>query len=462
MAKIKKDDVMESLAFALQEDAEGQTASAGKKIGGRDSENLLSGLFLKLDEITPDPNQPRRLSDEVDEDLELLAASILRHGVIQPITVRRVDGGFQIVTGERRWRASQHALSTAKKCERHGYDLSRIPAVLVEPQSDMDRLEMQMVENLARADMSPLDTAYALQSLSETQKVSQEELGRRLGRSRTWINQMLSKVHPDALALIDHLKIDASAVGQNELVRLMGWWRDVEGKRAIFADLKERVSAGIELKRTVIDEAEEIWTLRNGLGLQDRSDLTIEQLREAQDWVSSSDAAKRLAFQNLKSGMSSEQALRAAYRDDLPDPEESVEPHSDAVGVLPTPDHDEGAADTYPQDEDEEDSEPEFSGPLSTVAADAVSVAGQSSVRVAKPTTGTETHGMEWEAANASGVSSAARALDETGDVMPEMTVSLSHGLLSRLFQKAGRHYHPLQNDVADVLEVLEVVADEG
>ncbi len=466
MAKIKKDDVMESLAFALQEDAEGQngsgTSSAGKKSGGRNlSENLPSGLFLKLDEITPDPNQPRRLSDEADEDLELLAESILRHGVIQPITVRRLDGGFQIVTGERRWRASRHALSTGKKCERPGYDLSRIPAVLVEPQSDVDRLEMQMVENLARADMSPLDTAYALQSLIETQKVSQEELGRRLGRSRTWVNQMLSKVHPDARALIEHLEIDVNAVGQNELVRLMGWWRDTEGKRAIFVDLKERVSAGIELKRTVIDEAEEIWTLRNGLGLQDRSDLSMEQLREAQDWVSSNDAAKRLAFQNLKSGMSSEQALRAAYQDETTAPEVSSPLDSEGEEVLPTPDPDEGAADHY-LDEYEEESEPEFSGTLSAVAADAVSVARQPSGRVPKPTAGTETHGMEWEAANASGVSSAARALAETGDVMPEMTVSLSHGLLSRLFHKAGRHYHPLQDDVADVLEVLEVVAEEG
>lgn len=464
MAKIRKDDVMESLAYALQAEVTLGEGQMQPVTASKESAHLPSAMFLKLSEIAPDPHQPRRLSDEADEDLALLAESILRHGVIQPITVRRFDNGIQIVTGERRWRASRLALATGKACERPGYDLSRIPAVLVEPQSDADRLEMQMVENLARADMSPLDTAYALQSLMETQKVSQEELGRRLGRSRTWVNQMLSKVHPDARALIEHLGVDGAGIGQNELVRLMAWWRDSDGKRAIFADLKERAEAGIELKRAVIDEVEEVWVLRNGLGLQDRPDLGLDQLREAQEWVSSSDTAKRQAFSNLKTGMSSEQALRSAYTSDMPPLEDS--PIEDQP-VDQDVDSDAEAPDFFDDDGEEEEGEPDFQGALPAVAAAAVAGAQKPSTEAEryggeaeKPSAGTETHGMDWETRNAEGVSSAARAVSETMGVKAAVSVLLSSDLVSRLFLKAGRNYHPLQDDVADILDVLSLLAE--
>lgn len=159
--------------------------------------------FLPLDAIEPDPDQPRRISGMSDGDdphgLEELAGSILAHGIIQPITVRSLGGGrYRIVSGERRWRAAKIALQTGEPCRRKGYDLARIPAVLVTPESEHDRLEMQMVENLARADMTPLDTARALQKLLDETKISVSELARRLGKSRTWVLQILNVASPEA------------------------------------------------------------------------------------------------------------------------------------------------------------------------------------------------------------------------------------------------------------------------
>ena len=86
------------------------------------------------------------------------------------------------------------ARDSGQPCRRKGYDLSRIPAVILEPDTDADRLEMQLVENLARADMTPVDTAKAVKQLMDSldPKPSLADLGKRLGRSKAWVYQMLS------------------------------------------------------------------------------------------------------------------------------------------------------------------------------------------------------------------------------------------------------------------------------
>lgn len=130
---------------------------------------------IPIDAIDPNPDQPRRIFDAAQ--LESLAASIRVHGVLQPVVVRRVGERYELVVGERRWRASRAA------------GLDSVPAVIAELDS-RDRLELALVENVQRHDLNPMELAEALRRLSET-GASQEEIGRRVGLERSTVANQL-------------------------------------------------------------------------------------------------------------------------------------------------------------------------------------------------------------------------------------------------------------------------------
>ncbi|HEX6258105.1 MAG TPA: ParB/RepB/Spo0J family partition protein, partial [Candidatus Saccharimonadales bacterium] len=129
-------------------------------------EKISELRYLKLEEITPDPEQPRRHFDELA--LEELAASVKEHGLVQPIVVIAKDGGYQVVAGERRWRAAKLA------------GLDKIPA-LVRTLSNQHKLELSLIENLQRRDLNPLETATAYLKLREQFNLTQEQIGERIG-----------------------------------------------------------------------------------------------------------------------------------------------------------------------------------------------------------------------------------------------------------------------------------------
>jgi ParB family transcriptional regulator, chromosome partitioning protein len=124
---------------------------------------------LAVSEIAPNPYQPRREFDQAT--LEELAASIVEHGVLQPILVNETLGGYVLVAGERRWRAAQMA------------GLERIPAV-VRSVAEREQLTLALVENLQRSDLSPLDEAHAFRRMVLEFGLTQEEVAARVGRSR--------------------------------------------------------------------------------------------------------------------------------------------------------------------------------------------------------------------------------------------------------------------------------------
>mgnify|MGYP004644779855 FL=1 len=135
---------------------------------GSQEENGLKKL--PLHKIEPNPDQPRRDFDP--EELEELAESIRTHGVIQPLTVREMPNGYyQIIAGERRWRASRLA------------GLEEIPTVIIEA-DDKKAMELALIENLQRSDLNPVEEANGYDSLIREYGLTQEEAAARVGKSR--------------------------------------------------------------------------------------------------------------------------------------------------------------------------------------------------------------------------------------------------------------------------------------
>jgi ParB family chromosome partitioning protein len=142
------------------------------------SEPDLAGATtdLPIDSITANPNQPRKAFD--DKSLRELSASLRQSGVLQPVVVRRLGQGYQLVVGERRWRAAKMA------------GLTRIPAVIREA-TDAECLELALVENLLREDLNPMEEAEAYQRLLAEFGWTQEVLAHRVGRDRSSIANCL-------------------------------------------------------------------------------------------------------------------------------------------------------------------------------------------------------------------------------------------------------------------------------
>ena len=126
--------------------------------------------LLPIYKVEPNPDQPREIFDE--EALDELAESIRMHGVIQPLTVRKLDSGYyQIIAGERRWRAARKA------------GLSEVPAVIIEA-DDRKAAELALIENLQRQDLNPLEEAQGYKRLITEYGLTQEEAADRVGKSR--------------------------------------------------------------------------------------------------------------------------------------------------------------------------------------------------------------------------------------------------------------------------------------
>ena len=145
----------------------------GKGLDALIQENALAesgeAVSLSLHEIELNRGQPRKKFDE--EALAELADSIALHGVLQPLLVRPIPGGYQLVAGERRWRASQRA------------GLSEVPVVIRE-MSDKEMMELALIENLQREDLNPMEEAKGYQTLMESYQLTQEEVAKQVGKSR--------------------------------------------------------------------------------------------------------------------------------------------------------------------------------------------------------------------------------------------------------------------------------------
>ena len=146
--------------------------------------------LLPTYKIEPNPDQPRQDFDE--EELQALADSIEIHGVIQPLTVRQMDSGYyQIIAGERRWRAARLA------------GLTEVPVIVMEA-DDRKVMELALIENLQRQDLNPVEEALGYQSLMEEYGLTQEDAAKRVGKSRPAVANALRLLGlcPDVLELL--------------------------------------------------------------------------------------------------------------------------------------------------------------------------------------------------------------------------------------------------------------------
>ena len=151
----------------------------------RGADAASSELAVPIHEIVPNPEQPRRHFD--DEALGLLADSIRRHGLLQPLVARRIAGRYELIAGERRLRAALRA------------GLERVPVIVREARAE-DRLELALIENVQRENLTPLEEAEAYRHLIDERGLTQDELAERVGKSRPAITNTLRLLGlPDAV-----------------------------------------------------------------------------------------------------------------------------------------------------------------------------------------------------------------------------------------------------------------------
>jgi ParB family chromosome partitioning protein len=146
---------------------------------------------LPVETIVPNPSQPRTRFDE--EALAGLASSIAESGVVQPLLVRPLhDGGYELIAGERRWRAARQA------------GLEKVPAI-VRDSEQAERLQVALIENMVREDLNPVEEARACAALVEDLGLTKEELARRVGRSRPAVSNLirLLELPDEALGLLE-------------------------------------------------------------------------------------------------------------------------------------------------------------------------------------------------------------------------------------------------------------------
>ncbi len=154
--------------------------------------------LLPIYKVEPNPEQPRQDFDE--EELQSLADSIAIHGVMQPLTVREMESGYyQIIAGERRWRAARMA------------DLSEIPAVIIEA-DDKKAMELALIENLQRQDLNPVEEALGYRTLMDEHGLTQDETARQVGKSRPAVANALRLLNL-APEVLEHLRKGAITAG---------------------------------------------------------------------------------------------------------------------------------------------------------------------------------------------------------------------------------------------------------
>ena len=197
MAAAKKGGLGRGLEALIADAAPIENVGEAKEQSGEHEDSTDKVRYIKTFDIMPNANQPRKTFDE--EKIQELANSILEHGVIQPIVLRKKDKGYEIVAGERRWRAAIKA------------GLSEVPCLIRELDDEQNML-LAIIENMQREDLNPIEEAEGLNQMIVTYGMTQEQVSKSVGKSRPYITNSLRllKLPEYVLELISEGKISAA------------------------------------------------------------------------------------------------------------------------------------------------------------------------------------------------------------------------------------------------------------
>ena len=241
-----------------------------------------SAVKLKIMDIEPNRDQPRKIFDE--DALAELADSIAKHGVIQPLLVRPMpDGSYQLVAGERRWRASRMA------------GLTEVPVVIKEL-SDDEAMALALIENLQREDLNPIEEALGYKSLIEEYGLTQEEASKSVGRSRPAIaNAMrLLSLSKEVLPLVEDGTLSAGHA--RALLPISDPAEQLKAARAV-------IDGGLSVRKTEQLAAKTVKKLTEEPETESKTDaLMVDYIAETEDYLSRSLARKVALEQKRKGG----------------------------------------------------------------------------------------------------------------------------------------------------------------
>ncbi|MDO4772118.1 MAG: ParB/RepB/Spo0J family partition protein [Bacillota bacterium] len=213
---------------------------------------------IEIDKIKANALQPRRTFDP--EELESLCTSIKRNGVIQPIVLRRMGENYEIIAGERRWRASMQA------------KLKKIPAVIMDLDEEQ-RYEVSLVENLQRSDLNPIEEAMAYKTLLEKYNMTQEKISEIVGKSRTYVTNM-TRLLKLAKSVQEDLINNKITVGHAKMLVTLSDRKQMELSKKIqesqmnVRDLENLLKPKPEKKEKHVNEESEYYELSEELSEQ--------------------------------------------------------------------------------------------------------------------------------------------------------------------------------------------------
>jgi ParB family chromosome partitioning protein len=216
-------------------------------------------LFIALDRISPNPRQPRKRFD--DEEIDRLADSLREQGVLQPLVVRKNGDGYELIIGERRWRAAQRAR------------MKEVPAVVLDA-SDRGALEMALVENLQRADLNPIELARAFQAFVEEEGMTQEEVARRVAVDRSSVAN-----HLRLFELPVEIQQDL-VEGRLSLGHAKALLQCPPGRRAQLRDRIVREALSVRASEEVSRRMSDPRSKEESGGIRPKRDLHLDHLEE--------------------------------------------------------------------------------------------------------------------------------------------------------------------------------------
>lgn len=241
---------------------------------------------LPLSEIDVDPDQPRRMFSP--DALEQLSASIKEHGLLSPVLVRVTAGGtYRIIAGERRFRASKMA------------GLETIPAIIDSSEDSENVLAKQLVENIQREELSPIERSYAIGQLKEQSGWSIREVAAALGVSKGLVQRSL-----EILSLPEDLQEALAAGASESKVLLLGQVEDLAARTRLVSKLDDLSRAQVEAEVRALNEAVGVKKkpYRGGTDTSSRSKLSVEDRRIAEEIQRTLGTRVQLTRKDLKSG----------------------------------------------------------------------------------------------------------------------------------------------------------------